>query len=230
MFGSEADAEAQRDGLNDIQDSVRMTDKEGETVKRIFCLLGAVLLCLFFSACSSAEREEAAATATMEALASVLTAKDSDGLKALFAPFVADQTNAEGAFDADIRHIIAYCSGSIVSQSMKNYYVADSIEPGSYTKDICATYLFGTDTASYTLRVLFRMEAADDPEGSGIRMLEIWSQEDMDKATGQNTSDKLDKFKFHPVDGYIGIWYPARQPDGTIRADTTSGIQYSAGG
>ena len=198
-------------------------------MKRIFCLLGVVLLCLSFSACTSAEREEAAATETMENLASFLTTKDSDGLKALFAPFVLDQTNAEGALDADIQHILAYCSGGIVSQSMKNYYVTDSIKPGSYTKDICATYLFDTDTASYTLHVLFRTEAAGDPDGSGIRMLEIWSQEDMDKAIEQNTSDELDKFKFHPVDGYIGIWYPSRQPDGTIQADTTSGIQYTAG-
>ena len=199
-------------------------------MKRIFCLLGAVLLCLFFSACTSAEREEAAAAETMENLASVLTTKDADGLKALFAPFVLDQTNAEGALDADIRHILAYFSGSIVSQSMQNYYVTDSIKPDSYTKDICATYLFGTDTVSYTLRVLFRTEAASDPEGSGIRMLEIWSQEDIDKAVGQNTSDELDKFKFHPVDGYIGIWYPAKQPDGTIQADTMSGIPYTTAG
>lgn len=198
-------------------------------MKRISCLFGVLLFCLFFSACTSAEREEAAAAETMETLASVLTTKDADGLKALFAPFVLDQTNAEGALDADIRHILAYFSGSIVSQSVKNYYVTDSIKPGSCTKDICATYLFDTDTASYTLRVLFRTEAADDPEGSGIRMLEIWSQEDMDKATGQNTSDELDKFKFHPVDGYIGIWYPSRQPDGTIQADTASGIQYTIG-
>lgn len=196
-------------------------------MKRVSSLLGALLLCLFFSACTSAEREEAAATATMKALASVLTTKDSDGLKALFAPFVVDQTNAEGALDADIQHVLAYCSGSVSSQSMKNYYVADSIKAGSYAKDICATYLFGTDTTSYTLRVLFRTTAAGDPEGS-IRMLEIWSREDMDKATRQNTSDELDKFKFHPMDGYIGIWYPAEQPDGTIQADTNSGIEYTA--
>lgn len=198
-------------------------------MKKISCLLGAVLLCLFFSACTSAEREEAAAAETMENLASVLTTKDADGLKALFAPFVLDQTNTEGALDADIRHILAYFSGSIVSQSMQNYYVTDSIKSGSYTKDICATYLFGTDTASYTLRVLFRTEAAGDPEGSGIRMLEIWSQEDIDKVVGQNTSDELDKFKFHPVDGYIGIWYPVKQPDGTIQGDTISGIPYTDG-
>lgn len=198
-------------------------------MKRISCLLGTVLLCLFFSACSSAEREEAAAAETMENLASVLTTKDADGLKALFAPFVLDQTNAEGALDTDIRHILTYFSGSIVSQSMQNYYVTDSIKSGSYTKDICATYLFGTDTASYTLRVLFRTEAAGDPESSGIWMLELWSQEDIDQVVGQNTSDELDKFKFHPVDGYIGIWYPVKQPDGTIQADTISGIPYTAG-
>ena len=53
-------------------------------------------------------------------------------------------------------------------------------------------------------------------------------QEDIDKAVAQNTSDKLDKFKFHSVDGYIGIWYPTERSDGTIQAGTNSGIKYTA--
>lgn len=88
--------------------------------------------------------------------------------------------------------------------------------------------LADTDTATYSVRVLFRAAATGEHQDTGILMLEIWSQEDIDKAVAQNTSDELDKFKFHSVDGYIGIWYPTERSDGTIQAGTNSGIKYTA--
>lgn len=196
-------------------------------MKKAYIILGVMIISWFLCSCTSAEREKNAATETMENLALLFENKDSDGLKKSFAPFVVDQTNKEGALDKDIHYIMEYFSGSLSSQSMKNYYVTDSVSAGSYKKEICATYIFGTDTASYNIRVLFRTGAVGKYQDTGILSLEIWSQEDIDKAIEQNTSDELDDFKFHSVDGYIGIWYPTVQSDGKVQAGTNSGIKYT---
>lgn len=191
------------------------------------CIL-AGMISLLLCSCTSSAREESAALDTMENLALLFEGQDSYGLKNAFAPFVIEQTNQEGALEEDIHHIMEYFSGSISSRSMKNYYVTDSVKAGGYQKEICATYSFDTDIATYSVRVLFRAAATGEHQDTGILMLEIWNQEDIDKAVAQNTSDELDKFKFHSVDGYIGIWYPTERSDGTIQAGTNSGIKYTA--
>ena len=196
-------------------------------MRKAYAML-TVMISLLLCSCTSAAREENAALETMENLALLFEKQDSDGLKNAFAPFVIEQTNREGALEEDIHHIMGYFSGSISSQTMKNYYVTDSVKAGGYQKEICATYIFGTDVASYNVRVLFRAVATGEYQDTGILMLEIWNQEDIDKAIAQNTSDELDKFKFHSVDGYIGIWYPTEQSDGTIQAGTNSGTKYTA--
>ena len=104
--------------------------------------------------------------------------------------------------DADICHSMDYFSGSVSSQSVKNYYVMDAVKENSYTKEICATYIFRTDAAAYNVRVLFGTGTTGQSEDIGIQMLEIQSQEDIHRAIEQNTSDALDKFKFHSVDGF----------------------------
>lgn len=197
-------------------------------MKKAYIILGVMIISLFLCSCTSAEREKNAATETMENLAVLFEKQDGDGLKNAFAPFVIEQTNQDGALEEDIHHIMGYFSGSISSQTMKNYYVTDSVKAGGYQKEICATYSFDTDTATYNVRVLFRAVATREYQDTGILMLEIWNQEDIDKAIAQNTSDELDKFKFHSVDGYIGIWYPTEQSDGTIQAGTNSGTKYTA--
>lgn len=198
-------------------------------MRKAYAVLSLIMTCLFLCSCTSAEREKNAATETMDELVLLFENEDSDGLKNLFAPFVVEQTNKEGALDEDIHHIMEYFSGSPSSCSVENYYVTDSVSAGSYKKEICATYIFGTEIASYNIRVLFRTKAVGQYRDDGILTLEIWSQEDIDKAIEQNTSDELDGFKFHSVDGYIGIWYPTERSDGTIQAGTKSGRKCVSG-
>lgn len=196
-------------------------------MRKAYTILGVIIISLFLCSCAGTAQEEKVAAETMENLGLLFQNKDSVALKNMFAQFVIDQTNAEGALDADIQHVMEYFSGSVSSQSMKSYYVTDSSRVDGYKKEICATYIFITDITTYNVRVLFRAVAIGEHEDTGILMLEIWNQEDIDKVIEQNTSDELDKFKFHSVDGYIGIWYPVEKLNGTIQADTNSGIKYA---
>lgn len=50
-------------------------------MRKVYFILTAIIVSLFLSSCSSAEREEDAAAETMEHLPILLEKKDSDGLK-----------------------------------------------------------------------------------------------------------------------------------------------------
>ena len=136
----------------------------GRGLRKTYAIL-VVMISLLLCSCTSSAREESAALETMENLALLFEKQDGDGLKNAFAPFVIEQTNQDGALEEDVHHIMEYFSGGISSQTMKNYYVTDSVKAGGYQKEICATYSFDTDTATYSVRALFRVVATGGTSG-----------------------------------------------------------------
>jgi hypothetical protein len=85
-------------------------------------------------------------------------------------------------------------------------------------------YLLETPKETYQIRVVMRTSAWGVYKGKGILLMEVWSESDKERAI---TTNDLDHFYFHPVDGFMGIWYPTEDGEGKVVAGTKSGMEFA---
>ena len=193
-------------------------------MKKIFLGFGILIsILLVLVGFNAYDRDEAAVKRMMGKLVSALEKDSVEEMRSLFAPFVVESTNKDGRLDDDIAYILQYISDDISQSSYKAIRTSDYISGDGYKKDVYCTYLLETPGETYKVHVVMRTSAWGVYKGKGILLMEVWSESDKERAI---TTNDLDHFYFHPVDGFMGIWYPTEDAEGKVAAGTKSGMEF----
>lgn len=194
-------------------------------MKKIFLGFGILIsIFLVLVGFNAYDRDEAAVKRMMGKLVSALEKDSVEELRSLFAPFVVKGTNQDGHLDEDIAYILQYISNDISESSYDDsLHTVDHIGREGYKKDVDCMYLLETPKETYQIRVVMRTSAWGVYKGKGILLMEVWSESDKERAI---TTNDLDHFYFHPVDGFMGIWYPTEDAEGKVAAGTKSGMEF----
>ena len=193
-------------------------------MKKVFLGFGILIsIFLVLVGFNAYDRDEAAVKRMMGKLVSALEKGSVEDIRSLFAPFVVESTNKDGRLDDDIAYILQYISDDISKSSYKAIRTSDYISGDGYKKDVYCTYLLETPGETYKVHVVMRTSAWGVYKGKGILLMEVWSESDKERAI---TTNDLGHFYFHPVDGFMGIWYPTEDNEGKVAAGTKSGMEF----
>ena len=190
--------------------------------KAVFVIMMCLITCLV--GCGVFQDEESVAAQTLEKLVCAIEDRDAEQVKSLFAPFVVESTNKDGRLDDDIAYILQYISDDISDSSYDDsLHTVDYIGREGYKKDVYCTYLLETLSETYKVHIVMRTSAWGVYKGKGILLMEVWSENDIERAIATND---LDDFKFKNSDNFMGIWYPTEDDEGKVVAGTKSGMEF----
>lgn len=185
----------------------------------------AIVICLTIClvGCGTFQDEESVAEQMLEKLVCAIEDSDSEKVKSLFAPFVVESTNKDGYLEDDIAYILQYISDDISESSYSALYTSDYINGEGYRKNVDCIYLLESPDEIYKVHVVIRTSAWGVYKGKGILLMEVWSENDIERAIDTNN---LDDFKFRNSDNFMGIWYPTEDDEGKVVAGTKSGMEF----